>query len=134
MNNTNNSTIGSFSNASDDHESLGHQKGCPFSMHPFSMQARRVQCHLAEGVSILSKIYTIWSALLSGSPTITYKYVFISCTIKKKTIMDNFWIINFNKWMVFQVYKCGGCSHDNINDEIIDGNVFVSVESSFQKS
>jgi len=48
--------------------------------------------------------------------------------------MDNFWIINFNKWMVFQVYKCGGYSHDNINDEIIDGNVFVLVESSFQKS
>ena len=65
MNNTNNSTIGSFSNTSDDHESLGyqkgldHQKGCPFSMHPFSMQARRAQCHLAERVSILSKIYTI---------------------------------------------------------------------------
>jgi hypothetical protein len=36
--------------------------------------------------------------------------------------------------MRFQVYKCGGCSHDNIGHEIVDGSAFVSVESSFKKS
>ena len=48
--------------------------------------------------------------------------------------MDNFLIINFNERMEFQVYKCGGYQHDNIDDEIVDGNTFVSVESGFQKS
>jgi len=43
--------------------------------------------------------------------------------------MNNFWIISFYEWIKSQVYKCGGCSHDNIADiEIIDGSVFVSVE------
>jgi hypothetical protein len=36
--------------------------------------------------------------------------------------------------MKFQVYKCEGCLHDNIGDEIIDRSVFVSLGSSFQKS
>jgi hypothetical protein len=48
--------------------------------------------------------------------------------------MDNVLIINFNEWMRFQVYKCGGCLHDNIDDKIIDGSAIVSVELSFQKS
>jgi hypothetical protein len=33
--------------------------------------------------------------------------------------------------MEFQVYKCRGCSHDYIDDIIIDVNVIVSVESNF---
>ena len=49
-------------------------------------------------------------------------------------MMDNFWIIHFNEWMKFQVYKCGGFSHDNINDETVDVNAFVLVKSDFQKS
>ena len=40
--------------------------------------------------------------------------------------MEIFLIINFNTRMEFQVYKCGGCSYNNIGDEIIDGSVFVS--------
>jgi hypothetical protein len=48
--------------------------------------------------------------------------------------MNNFWIINFDEQIKFQVYKCGGCLHDNIGDEIIDGSAFVLVESGFQKS
>jgi hypothetical protein len=32
--------------------------------------------------------------------------------------MDNSWILNFNAWLEFQVYKFGGCSHDNIVDEV----------------
>jgi hypothetical protein len=34
--------------------------------------------------------------------------------------MDNFWIINFNELIEFQVYKYVGCSHDNNDNEIID--------------
>jgi len=34
--------------------------------------------------------------------------------------------------MQFQVYKYWGCQNHNINDEIIDGNFIVSMESSFQ--
>jgi hypothetical protein len=45
--------------------------------------------------------------------------------------MNNFLIINFNEWIEFQVYKCGGCSHDNIHNEIIDGSAFVLVNSCF---
>jgi hypothetical protein len=41
--------------------------------------------------------------------------------------MNNFEIINFNERMEFQVYKCGGCSHDNIGDEIIDGSVILEI-------
>ena len=48
--------------------------------------------------------------------------------------MDNFWRIKFNEQIEFQVYKCGGCSHDNIGDEIIDESVIVEVKSSSQKS
>jgi hypothetical protein len=29
--------------------------------------------------------------------------------------------------MEFQIYKYGGCSHDNINDKIVDSSVFVLV-------
>jgi hypothetical protein len=36
--------------------------------------------------------------------------------------------------MKFQVYKCGGFSHDNINDETVNGNAFVLLKSDFQKS
>jgi hypothetical protein len=36
--------------------------------------------------------------------------------------------------MKFQVYKCEGCLHDNIGDEIFDRSVFVSLDLSFQKS
>jgi hypothetical protein len=39
--------------------------------------------------------------------------------------MDNFWIINFNELMKFQVYKYEGCSYNNIEDEIIDESVIV---------
>jgi hypothetical protein len=42
--------------------------------------------------------------------------------------MNNFWIINFIELIEFQVYKCEGCSYNNISDEIIDGNAFVLVE------
>ena len=48
--------------------------------------------------------------------------------------MDNFLIINFNEQNEFKIYKYGGCSHDNIDDEIIDESSFVLVESRFQKS
>ena len=48
--------------------------------------------------------------------------------------MDNFLIINFNEQNEFKIYKYGGCSHDNIDDEIIDESAFVLVESRFQKS
>jgi hypothetical protein len=48
--------------------------------------------------------------------------------------MDNLWIINFKEWMKFQVYRCGGCSHDNIDNEIINGRAFVSIEWGFQKN
>jgi hypothetical protein len=48
--------------------------------------------------------------------------------------MDNFLIMNFNDQMELKVYKCGGCSYDNINYEIIDKSAFVSVESRFLKS
>jgi len=41
--------------------------------------------------------------------------------------MNNFEIINFNERMEFQVYKCGGCSHDNIGNEIIDGSVILKI-------
>ena len=47
--------------------------------------------------------------------------------------MDNFLIINFIERIKSQVYKCGGCSHNNIDDEIINKSAFVSVESCFQK-
>jgi hypothetical protein len=45
--------------------------------------------------------------------------------------MDNFLIINFNEQIEFQVYKFGGCSHDNIGNEIVVGSAFISVESCF---
>ena len=45
-----------------------------------------------------------------------------------------FLIINFNEQIKFIIYKSGGCLHDNISDEIINENTFISVESSFQKS
>jgi hypothetical protein len=45
--------------------------------------------------------------------------------------MDKVWIISFNEWIEIQVYKCWGCLHDNINDEIIDDNAFVSIKSGF---
>jgi len=48
--------------------------------------------------------------------------------------MDKIWIINFNEPIEIQVYKCWGCSHNNIGDEIIDESAFVSMKSSFQKS
>jgi len=47
--------------------------------------------------------------------------------------MDNFWILNFNEWMKFQVYKYRGYSYDNIYDEMIDESAFVLVELGFQK-
>ena len=39
--------------------------------------------------------------------------------------MDNSWIINFKEQIKFQIYKYGGCSHDNISAKIIDGNAFI---------
>jgi hypothetical protein len=48
--------------------------------------------------------------------------------------MDNFWIINFNEQLEFQVYKCEDCSHNNIGDEMVDKNVIISVELGFKKS
>jgi len=48
--------------------------------------------------------------------------------------MDKIWIINFNEQIEIQIYKCWGWSHDNISDEIVDENAFISMESSFQKS
>jgi len=36
--------------------------------------------------------------------------------------------------MEFQIYKYGGCSQNNIGNEIVDRSVIVSVKSSFQKS
>ena len=48
--------------------------------------------------------------------------------------MDNFLIINFNERMKFKVYNYEGCSHHNINNEIIDGSALVLVELGFQKS
>jgi hypothetical protein len=46
--------------------------------------------------------------------------------------MDNFSIINFNERMKFQVYNYEGCSHDNVDDEIIDRNTFVLVDLGFR--
>ena len=48
--------------------------------------------------------------------------------------MDKVWIISFNEQMEIKVYKCWGYLHDKINNEIIDENGFVSIESSSQKS
>jgi len=45
--------------------------------------------------------------------------------------MDNFWVLNFNKLMEFQVYKYVGCSDDKNDDEIIDESAIVLMESSF---
>jgi hypothetical protein len=36
--------------------------------------------------------------------------------------------------MKFKVYNYEGCSHHNINNEIIDGSALVLVELGFQKS
>ena len=47
--------------------------------------------------------------------------------------MNNFLIINFNKQMKFEVYKYGGYLYDNINDGIVNKNIFVSVVLGFQK-
>jgi len=52
---------------------------------------------------------------------------------RKKKIMNNFLIINFNKQMKFEVYKYGGYLYDNINDGIVNKNIFVSVVLGFQK-
>ena len=48
--------------------------------------------------------------------------------------MDNFWIINFNEQLEFQVYKCEDYSHNNIGDEMVDKNAFILVELGFKKS
>jgi hypothetical protein len=49
----------------------------------------------------------------------------------KYTTVDNFLIINLFQQIKFQVYKCRGCSHDNIINEIGDESAFVLAESGF---
>ena len=41
--------------------------------------------------------------------------------------MDKVWIINFNEKI--EIYKYWGCLYDNIDNEIVDGSAFVSMES-----
>jgi hypothetical protein len=49
--------------------------------------------------------------------------------------MNAFLIINFQEWMGFQVYKYEGCSHHNIDNElIVDASAFILMESGFQES
>lgn len=45
--------------------------------------------------------------------------------------MKNFLIINFNKQMIFEIYKYEGCLYGNINDGIVNKNVFISVMLGF---
>jgi hypothetical protein len=79
VSNTNKSTPSSSSSASDDNESLD----VDHDQAPLSMQAHRVNCHLAKRVYVLIDMYILGSTLLNGGPATQNKFVFLSNTIKK---------------------------------------------------
>jgi hypothetical protein len=127
MSNMDKSVVDFSDSAFEDYESLGADHEQVLKAHAPPLNAGLSSVMPPRKRVVRSKQDVLGSTLLSGSATTTSKFVLLSCTNKKKTTMNNFEIINFNERMEFQVYKFGGCSHDNIDDEIIDGSVILEI-------
>jgi hypothetical protein len=126
MSNIDKSAVDSSGSAFEDHESLGadHEQALKTHAPPLNAGLSSAMPPCKRGVR--SKQDVLGSTfLVEVQPQ--HVSLFYFPTQIKKTTMNNFEIINFNERMEFQVYKCGGCSHDNIGDEIIDGSVILEI-------